>query len=255
MGALISPDWPAPGGILAFTTTRTGGSSMGPYKSFNLAQHVGDDAEVVSSNRVTMAQWLPGGVAVQWLTQVHGVAVAKAPAPQGVTADAVWTDQPGIALAVLTADCLPILLCTRDGRHIAAIHAGWRGLAAGVVEATLHSMPAPAETVLAWLGPAIGPQAFEVGPEVRRAFVGAAVEAPSELPDHAFVASSARAGHFLADIYALGRHCLQSAGVTHIYGGGRCTVTEPESFFSYRRDRETGRMASLICIKPAQNHS
>ena len=255
MVAIISPEWPAPSGVLAFTTTRTGGYSTEPYKSFNLAQHVGDDAVAVTSNRDTMAQWLPGGVSVQWLNQVHGVAVARAPAPQGVTADAVWTDQPGVALAVLTADCLPILFCTRDGHHIAAIHAGWRGLAAGVIEATLHSMPGPPEDLLAWLGPAIGPQAFEVGPEVRRAFVDAALYAASELPDYAFLPSPTRAGHYLADIYALGRHRLQSAGVAHIYGGGHCTVTERESFFSYRRDGETGRMASLICIKPVQSHS
>jgi YfiH family protein len=236
----LIPDWPAPAGVKACVTTRAGGVSLAPFDSLNLGDHVDDSPEAVAENR----RRLTGHFSIQpaWLQQVHGIAVAHADPGLVATADASWSATPGIACAVMTADCLPALFCDRAGTRVAAAHAGWRGLAAGVLEATLDSLAVPPSEVLVWLGPAIGPQAFEVGPEVREAFVQHLAQAAQ-----AFV-PSINAGRFMADIYSLARLRLAECGVTAVYGGGFCTVTDPR-FYSYRRSPRTGRFASLIWLE------
>ncbi|ROM76825.1 multi-copper polyphenol oxidoreductase [Pseudomonas brassicacearum] len=240
MNDWLIPDWPAPGRVKACVTTRGGGVSLAPFDSLNLGDHVGDDPAAVAENRRRLTDHF--AITPAWLQQVHGIAVVEADPAQVATADASWTATPGIACAAMTADCLPVLFCNRAGTRVGAAHAGWRGLANGVLEATLDSLEVPADEILAWLGPAIGPQAFEVGPEVREAFI-------AQLPQaaQAFVPSR-NAGKFLADIYALARLRLAARGVTAVYGGGLCTVTDPR-FFSYRRAARTGRFASLIWIE------
>ena len=222
---LIEPDWPAPATIRAFCTTRAGGFSEGIYASWNLAEHVGDASRHVAQNRALLADLLP--------------------------ADACWTDAPGMATAVLTADCLPVLFCNFEGTLVAAVHAGWRGLSAGVLEATVAALPVPAQELLAWLGPAIGASAYEVGPEVRAAFLAVPESGggSSETdPASAFLPNPAHDGHFYADLNKLARLRLQAVGIRYIYGGEYCTFSDRSRFFSHRRDGQTGRMASLICI-------
>ncbi|MBC3347199.1 peptidoglycan editing factor PgeF [Pseudomonas sp. SWRI196] len=240
MSDWLIPDWPAPAWVKACVTTRTGGVSLTPFDSLNLGDHVGDEPAAVAENRRRLTDRL--AIRPAWLQQVHGITVVEADPAQVATADACWTATPGIACTAMTADCLPVLFCNRAGTRVAAAHAGWRGLANGVLEATLDSLEVPADEILAWLGPAIGPQAFEVGPEVREAFV-------AQLPQaaQAFVPSH-NAGKLLADIYALARLRLAARGVTAVYGGGQCTVTDPR-FFSYRRNPRTGRFASLIWLE------
>lgn len=240
MSDWLIPDWPAPARVKACVTTRAGGVSLAPFDSLNLGDHVGDDPADVAENRRRLTDRF--AITPAWLQQVHGIAVVEADPTQVATADASWTETPGIACAAMTADCLPVLFCNRAGTRVAAAHAGWRGLANGVLEATLDSLAVPADEILAWLGPAIGPQAFEVGPEVREAFI-------AQLPQtsQAFTASP-NAGKFLADIYQLARLRLAARGVTAVYGGGLCTVTDPR-FFSYRRNPRTGRFASLVWIE------
>ncbi len=240
----ITPEWPSPPGVRALATTRRGGVSGPPYDSLNLALHCGDDPVAVHHNRRLLTQrlGLPGEPA--WLTQVHGCAVARADVIRpGCEADASYAQGPGPVCAVLTADCLPLLICNRSGTRVAAVHAGWRGLAAGVIEAVLASFPDPARELLAWMGPAIGPDAFEVGRDVLQAFVDA-----DPWCDQVF---RARGRRWLADIYALARRRLRLQGVGFIGGGTLCTVSDPGRFYSYRRERITGRMASLIWIEPA----
>lgn len=241
----IVPDWPALPAVRAVSTTRRGGVSASPYSSWNLAEHVGDDPRAVQSNRQRLRERLALPDEPCWLRQVHGVRVMAVAAGQpSAEADAAWTQTPGRVCAVLTADCLPVLFCDRRGTRVAAAHAGWRGLAAGVLEATLRAMAVAPQELLVWLGPAIGPAAFEVGVEVRDAFVGAdagAGEAFRAGPD----------GRWYADLYALARRRLAAAGVVEVYGGGLCTYSDPERFFSYRRDGATGRMANLIWLDPA----
>ncbi|MGX9570113.1 peptidoglycan editing factor PgeF [Pseudomonas viciae] len=240
MSDWLIPDWPAPARVKACVTTRAGGVSLAPFDSLNLGDHVDDDPVAVAENRRRLTDRF--AIRPAWLQQVHGVAVVEADPAQVATADASWTATPGIACTAMTADCLPVLFCNRAGTRVAAAHAGWRGLANGVLETTLDSLQVPPDEILAWLGPAIGPQAFEVGPEVRDAFI-------AQLPQaaQAFVPSH-NAGKFLADIYALARLRLAARGVTAVYGGGLCTVTDPR-FFSYRRNPRTGRFASLIWIE------
>ncbi|WP_025108802.1 peptidoglycan editing factor PgeF [Pseudomonas sp. H1h] len=235
----LTPDWPAPASVKACVTTREGGVSEAPFDSLNLGDHVDDRPEAVAENRRRLTDYF--SIQPAWLQQVHGIAVAHADPGVVATADASWTDTPGVACAAMTADCLPALFCDRAGTRVAAAHAGWRGLAAGVLEATLDTLDVPAAEVLVWLGPAIGPKAFEVGPEVREVFVNQLAEAAS-----AFVPSH-NAGKFMADIYLLARLRLAARGVTAVYGGGFCTVTDPR-FFSYRRASRTGRFASLIWL-------
>ena len=214
----LTAGWPAPARVRTLVTTRDGGVSLAPYASLNLGQHVGDDPAAVAENRAcTDAPDVPPD------------------------ADAGFTRQPGVVCAVMTADCLPVLLTDRSGSVVAAAHAGWRGLCNGIIEATIARMAVPANDILAWLGPAIGPDAFEVGPEVRAAFMAhdpTAASAFAAIPD----------GKYLADIYLLARQRLNACGVTDVHGGDACTVTERERYFSYRRDGRTGRMASLIWL-------
>ena len=235
----LTPDWPAPASVRACVTTREGGVSEAPFDSLNLGDHVDDRLEAVAENRRRLTDHF--SIKPAWLQQVHGIAVAQADPGIVATADASWTATPGIACAAMTADCLPALFCNRAGTRVAAAHAGWRGLAAGVLEATLDTLDVPAEDVLVWLGPAIGPKAFEVGPEVREVFINQLPEAAE-----AFVPSD-NAGKFMADIYLLARLRLAERGVTAVYGGGFCTVTDPR-FFSYRRASRTGRFASLVWL-------
>lgn len=238
----ILPDWPAPANVRAAVTTRTGGVSHAPYDSFNLATHVGDDPVTVHENRTRLRATLALPAEPVWLKQVHGVVVVDA-AQGGAEpeADGAFAAQPGAVCAALTADCLPVLLCNRAGTKVAALHAGWRGLAGGVIEAGAKAMGIPGNELLAWLGPAIGPMAFEVGPEVRATFVQHDAQATQAF-------RAAREGKYLADIYLLARLRLQGLGVAAVHGGGFCTVTERARFFSYRRDGDTGRMAALIWL-------
>ena len=238
----LTAGWPAPARVRTLVTTRDGGVSLAPYASLNLGQHVGDDPAAVAENRARLRACLPAEPF--WLNQVHGIGVqeACADAPDvPPDADAGFTRQPGVVCAVMTADCLPVLLTDRSGSVVAAAHAGWRGLCNGIIEATIARMAVPASDILAWLGPAIGPDAFEVGPEVRAAFMAhdlAAASAFAAIPDV----------KYLADIYLLARQRLNACGVTEVHGGDACTVTERERYFSYRRDGRTGRMASLIWL-------
>ena len=238
----VLPDWPAPANVRAAVTTRIGGVSHAPYDGFNLAAHVGDDPAAVHANRARLRTALALPAEPVWLKQVHGVAVVDA-AQGGVEpeADGAFATQPGVVCAVLTADCLPVLLCNRAGTKVAALHAGWRGLAGGVIEAGVRAMGVPGSELLAWLGPAIGPASFEVGAEVRAAFNQHDVQAAQAF-------RAAREGKYLADIYLLARQRLQRLGVATVYGGGFCTVIDRVRFFSYRRDGATGRMASLIWL-------
>lgn len=240
---LILPDWPAPSTIRAAVTLRTGGVSQGPYASWNLAAHVGDDPCAVACNRQILKQRLALPSEPVWLAQVHGNRIIQAGqrassqpcSPDTPTADASFTSQPDTVCAVLTADCLPILLT--DGHTVAAVHAGWRGMLAGIIDNALD-LPPWWKPPLAWLGPAIGPQAFEVGPEVKAAFV-------ARHPDFA-AAFHPHGDRYLADIYQLARLILTSHGVRSIHGGQFCTYSDQKRFFSYRRDGVCGRMASLI---------
>ncbi len=236
----IVPDWPAPKRVRALVTTRAGGASRGPYASFNLGAHVGDDPAAVARNRERLRASLPADPV--WLQQVHGTEVVDAAtAPPLARADAAVARTRHAVCAVLTADCVPVLLASRGGEAVAIAHAGWRGLAAGVIEAAVARMDVPPASVIAWLGPAIGPRAYEVGPEVREAFVRRDAAAAAAFAPR-------RDDRFLADLFMLARQRLAAAGVAEVYGGGRCTYTEAERFYSYRREPATGRFASLVWI-------
>ncbi|MCC6473343.1 MAG: peptidoglycan editing factor PgeF [Burkholderiales bacterium] len=237
---LIRPDWPAPARVKALITTRAGGSSLAPYDTFNLGLHVGDQTERVLRNRAALRQRLPAEPC--WMRQVHGTAVADADAsPPEPECDAAVSYAAGRVLAVLSADCLPVLLCDRQGTAVAVAHAGWRGLAAGVLEATVSRLGLAPCALLAFLGPAIGPGAYEVRDDVRDAFVAGDPEAAGAF-------RPARQGRYLADLYALARRRLANLGLEAVYGGRCCTYSEPARFFSYRRDGATGRFASLVWL-------
>jgi YfiH family protein len=220
-------------------TLRTGGASGGPYASLNLGDHVGDEPAAVAENRRRLREVLALPAEPLWLEQVHGTDVARCGGPARPLADAAVALEPGQVCAVMVADCLPVLLADRGGTCVAAAHAGWRGLAAGVLEATVAALPAEPSQIVAWLGPAIGPEAFEVGPEVRDAFLAA-----DEAAGEAF--RPGMGDRWLADVYRLARQRLARVGVTDLHGGGLCTVSDPARFFSYRRDGATGRMAALV---------
>lgn len=241
---IIAADWQSPPGVHACVTTRLGGVSQAPFDSLNLATHVGDNPAAVTENRARLQSLLTLPSAPLWLNQVHGVAVADesiACADDCATADAAYTDQPDVVLSVLTADCLSVAFASVDGCELAVAHAGWRGLAAGVLESTLARFKASPESIQAWMGPAIGPQHFEVGAEVRAAFMAVLPNAQA-----AFVPTG-EAGKYLADLPALARQRLMRAGLKQISGGDLCTVRSPDLFYSYRRDGgRTGRMATLI---------
>ena len=238
----IYPDWPAPKNIKAITTTRIGGISRAPFDSFNLGDRVGDSPDNVRRNRVFLRETLNLPSDPVWLKQAHGVNVVDASKVEtGIEADGGYTDQPGVVCAVLTADCLPVFLCGRDGTKVGLLHAGWRGLAAGIIAAGIRRMQTPAAEILAWLGPAIGPASYEIGDEVRQGFI-------KKDPDLAGIFAPSQSGRWLADLYALARRELHAQGVRMIFGGDRCTFRESELFFSYRRDGTCGRMASLIWL-------
>ena len=240
MSPWLTPDWPIPANVRACVTTRAGGVSLEPFDSFNLGDHVGDDPAAVAENRHRLTAEL--GCQPAWLSQVHGIDVVEADPSVVSTADASWSATRGIACTIMTADCLPALFCDRAGTRVGAAHAGWRGLAGGVLEATVDAMGVVPAELLVWLGPSIGPQAFEVGPEVREAFLKDHAEA-----ERAFL-PSANAGKYMADIYELARIRLAVKGVTAVYGGDFCTFTDTEDFYSYRRNACTGRLASLVWL-------
>lgn len=244
---LIDPAWPVPPNVRSACTTRIGGLSQPPWDSLNLGDHVGDRLDDVLENRSRLARQAglgPGSLA--WLSQIHGtrvVEVARGKFNRLPEADASFTRESGIACVILTADCLPVILADRKGQVVGAAHAGWRSLCGGVLENLVEAMAVPPEELLAWMGPAIGAGQFEVGPEVRDAFLAVDPRASS-----AFAKPGARPGHFMADIYQLARQRLQSAGVNSVYGGGFCTVTDTARFYSYRRDGQTGRLATLVWL-------
>jgi YfiH family protein len=245
----IIPEWAAPPDVAAMTTLRRGGASCAPYDAggdggLNLADHVGDRPENILVNRALLRPLLPAEPV--WLSQVHGVVVVDAAKIAGpVEADASFTTQAGVVCAILTADCLPVLFCDVSGTVVGAAHAGWRGLATGILGNTVVSMrEAGAGEIVAWLGPAIGPQRFEVGGDVLDAFIRTHADATV-----AFKSIEGRPGKYLADVYRLARMILAKAGVEQVAGGGLCTMSDASRFYSYRRDRVTGRMASLIWLR------
>jgi len=246
----LTPDWPAPAGIRAISTTRLGGVSEHPYKALNLGDHVGDETRKVANNRAILRAKLVLPSQPHWLKQVHSskiIQVSNNSLPS-IEADGSFTQQTSQICVVLSADCLPILFSDRAGTTVAAIHAGWRGLANGIIETTLQAMGLANDSLLAWLGPAIGPEKFEVGADVKAIF---AAKAYNTIP--AF--KSLSADKWLLDIYQLARVNLAYFGVTHIYGGDQCTYSQSNRYFSYRRDGITGRMASLIWIDADQTNT
>ncbi len=237
---VIVPGWPAPANVRAASTTRRGGVSRGVFASLNLGEDTGDEPAVVGENRARLRAHLALPREPAWLRQVHGTEVVDA-AGGGRAGDAAVAMHAGAVCAVLTADCLPVALCRDDGRGVGVAHAGWRGLAAGVLEASVRALGSSPGSMLAWLGPAIGPDAFEVGEEVRQAFVAAD-------PAAAAAFRPSPGGRWLADLYALARQRLRACGVGAVFGGGWCTVSDPARFYSYRREGTTGRMATLIWL-------
>jgi len=236
----IKPNWPAPKNIKAFTTTRETGVSDKSYASFNLAAHVDDNLLHVKKNRQLLFEALNLPSEPVWLEQVHGVQIINADhADKSPQADASFSTEKNNVCVVMTADCLPLLICNRQGTKVAAAHAGWRGLQAGVIEASIEALAENKQDILVWLGPAIGPEVFEVGDEVRQKFI-------DEMPETISAFTANKPGHWLADIYQLAKIRLQNIGISEIYGGDFCTYTDQQRFYSYRRDGATGRMASLI---------
>jgi YfiH family protein len=244
--AAVVPDWPAPARVQAAVTTRhLPGASQPPFETFNLGAHCGDDPAAVAANRAALARHFDLAHEPRWLRQVHGTGVASFDAAPSTeeppNADASSTRAPDVVLAVLTADCLPLLVCAEDGGEVAAIHAGWRGLAAGVIERCIESLRAPRDRLLVWLGPAIGAHSYEVGAEVREAFLAQSAR-------NAAAFAPTRPGHWHCDLYELARRRLAALGIERVYGGGFDTFTDTR-FYSYRRAAHTGRFASLIWIR------
>lgn len=250
---LISADWPAPDGIHTLVTLRTNGSSVGAYSSLNLGDHVGDDFNAVLLNRQALQAVLPS--APIWMRQIHGTSVSNTLSRlEGSTqlpeADAAITDRPSEVLAVLTADCMPVFFCSDDGKHVGIAHAGWRGLCAGILQNTLDALVKqsgglPQSAFMAWLGPAIGPNHFEVGEDVTEAFANHGFQVGSD----SFIPIPSRPNKYLGNLALLAHQALQNAGIERIYGGDLCTYSDPKRFFSHRRDGVSGRFASLIWIQ------
>jgi YfiH family protein len=240
---MIAPDWQTPPGVVAVSTERRGGTSVGPYASLNLGNHVGDDAARVAANREALGVRLGLPSEPAWLDQVHGTRVIDLDVEPPGTADAAVTSGVGRVCAVLTADCLPVVLASVDGSRVGVAHAGWRGLAAGVLPALVTRMGVAPGRLVAWLGPAIGQACYEVGTEVHDAFV-------AQDPAAAACFAARRPGHWLADLYGLARLSLGAAGVSAVFGGGYCTFTDEARFFSHRRAAPCGRMATLIWRAP-----
>lgn len=245
----IKPDWPVPANVKALQTTRVGGVSQAPYASLNLGVHVGDDVVAIAKNRQLLRGYLPSEPV--WLNQVHGIEVIDAAKNTGLqNADASFTSQANVVCITMTADCLPVLLCNSAGTVVAAVHAGWRGLCDGAIEAAIIKMAVPPADILAWLGPAIGPNAFEVGDDVRQQFMLQDSNADQAFKPHPEDQLNAK---WLCDMYLIAKQRLNKLGVTQIYGGGIyedfCTFTDAAHFFSFRRDSITGRMASMIWLE------
>lgn len=241
---VIAADWPAPRSVRAYTTTRRGGTSHAPYDSLNLGHHVGDDPARVAANRARLAAELQLPAAPEWLDQKHGndvVHLGATPAAEPPQADAAVAFHPGRICVVMTADCLPVLICDTEGTRVAAVHAGWRGLANGVIAAAVAQLEAWDGSLIAWLGPAIGFEAYEVDDTVRTGLLAACPDA-----EDAFAAT--RPGHWLANLEKVARHQLRRLGIQDCYGGGWCTYHDQARFYSHRRDGPCGRMASLIWL-------
>lgn len=261
--AWLEPDWPAPRRVRAAFALRAGGVSAPPWDSLNVGSHVGDAPAAVLENRRRLCAALDLPAEPLWLDQVHGCGVVDADAldrrgapPDAVAApprgDAVVTARPGVVCAIQVADCLPVLFASRDGRHVGAAHAGWRGLAAGVLEATVQALPVPAAELMAWLGPAIGPASFEVGDEVREAFCAQPQpESQRHAGDPAAAFERNGRGRWQCDLYALARQRLAAAGVHSVWGGGEDTCADPQRYFSHRRGAPTGRHAALLWLDAA----
>lgn len=241
----IVPNWHVPNHVKAYSTTRHGGYSVAPYDSLNLGEGSGDDVAMVARNRALVRETLNMPSEPVWLKQVHGTAIVEAiPENRGAQADALWSTKTGQVAVILTADCMPVLFCDRAGQQVAAAHAGWRGLCAGVLEATLACFTVPPHDVQVWLGPAISGRVYEVGSEVRQAFLAHSIEA-----DEGFLATDSPE-HWIMDMVLLARQRLLAAGVTALFGGEYCTFSDAERFFSYRRDhKKTGRMGTFIWIE------
>ena len=240
MFPIIKPDWPAPKNVHGFTTTRIGGVSKSPYDTFNLGDHVKDNPGDVKKNREILRAKIPSEPF--WLAQNHTtIALEVAPFEVPPHADASYTREPKKVCLVMTADCLPILVCDKKGTVVSAIHAGWRGLAMGILPITLEALNIPVEETLVWFGPAIGPTAFELRDDVRHAFISNHMANESHF--------KAMDECYLGDMYAIARWQCAKRGIENVYGGGLCTVSDPERFFSFRRDGETGRLATLIWLE------
>ncbi|MFU2059662.1 peptidoglycan editing factor PgeF [Avibacterium volantium] len=238
----LKPNWTAPANIHAFTTLRQGGVSQAPYDSFNLGDHVGDDKNSVKTNRTLLVEQFHLPQLPLFLNQTHSTRVICLPYEgNNLDADAVYTNQPNQVCLVMTADCLPVLFTNQQGTEVAAAHAGWRGLCDGVLEQTVQQFQAEPQEIIAWLGPAIGPKSFQVGEEVRQQFIAQDPNAAQ-----AFVPDPSEQGKYLADLYHIARLRLNKLGISQISGGEHCTYLERENFFSFRREKQTGRMASLI---------
>ncbi|MEG9475565.1 peptidoglycan editing factor PgeF [Mannheimia bovis] len=238
----IIPNWNIPKHIHAFTTVRTGGVSKPPFDSFNLGDHVNDSPEDVAQNRALLVEKFHLPQSPLFLTQTHSTRVLELPySGKDIEADAVYTNQPNQVCLVLTADCLPVLFVSKDGKEIAAAHAGWRGLCDGVLEATVEKFQCPSNEISAWLGPAIGAKAFQVGKEVIEQFCAFDPRA-----EEAFIQDNSTSGKFLGNLYQIATQRLKKLGITEVSGGEYCTYTQEDLFFSYRRDKQTGRMATLI---------
>lgn len=240
---LIIPSWKVKNTVHAFTTTRKGGVSIAPFDSLNLGDHVNDHPEAVAQNRALLTQFAQLPQAPHYLTQIHSTKVLRLPLAENadLCADAVYTNQPNQVCLVMTADCLPVLFCSQDGQEIAAAHAGWRGLCDGMLEATVAEFQCSPHTISAWLGPAISQNAFQVGQEVVDQFC--AIDSDAQ---QAFIPDPNASGKFLGDLYQIARQRLNKLGITDISGGEYCTFSDSDQFFSYRRDKQTGRMATLI---------
>jgi len=239
---VLRADWPAPKNIHACTTTRAGGVSVAPFDALNVGDHCGDDVKAVQENRARLRQHLALPAEPQWLQQVHGINVVDAMQMSARVADAAFTTQRGVVLSIMTADCLPLLICNRAGNWISTAHAGWRGLCGGVIEQTIACYDGDKNDLLVWLGPAIGPDAFEVGDEVKAAFIAHDAQA-------ALAFKPSPQGRWLADLFLLARQRLARLGITSVFGGGVCTYSDAKRFYSFRRDKTTGRMASLIWME------
>lgn len=247
MIGLLEPEWPAPANIRAFTTLRTGpGKSAAPFDAFNLGLRNGDEVAAVQANRADLHAMIGSVQAPRWLRQVHGAQVLRmdsdAAPGQEPTADAAVTDRAGLPLAILTADCLPVLFCAADGSEVGAAHAGWQGLAAGVLEATVAALHTPSSRLLAWIGPCAGPTAYEIGAEVQAALLAGD-------PGGSAAFTPTRPGHWLVDLPGLARRRLAAVGVQRVFGGDECTISDPARYYSHRRDHVSGRMASVILIE------